>query len=331
MLRRQLLKVAAAPLALACLPAAVQAQSTWPKGKPINYMVPFATGGTTDTLGRLIAQKLGPALGATVIIENKGGAGGSVGSELAARAQPDGYTILGGTISSHAINVSLYPKLGYDPVKSFTPITLIGTNPLVLVVAADSPYKTLKDVLEASKKKQGGLSSASAGTGTSQHLALEMLGWKSGVKFTHVPYKGSGPAIQDVMGGQVDMMFDTTVVAAPHIQSGKLRALAVTSKQRLDAFKDVPTVAESGINGLTDFEVTSWQAIFAPAGTPDAIVQRLHQEIAKIIATPDMQARLKAMGMEPSAMSTAQVADFQKAGVAKWATVIKAANVKVDG
>ena len=326
MQRRSLLGLAAVA---AVFP--VWAQGTWPKGKPINYMVPFATGGTTDTLGRLIAQKLGPALGATVIIENKGGAGGSVGSELAARAQPDGYTILGGTISSHAINASLYPKLGYDPVKSFTPITLIGTNPLVLVVAADSPYKTLKDVLEASKKKQGGLSSASAGTGTSQHLALEMLGWKSGVKFTHVPYKGSGPAIQDVMGGQVDMMFDTTVVAAPHIQSGKLRALAVTSKQRLDAFKDVPTVAESGINGLTDFEVTSWQAVFAPAGTPDAIVQRLHQEIAKIMATPDMQARLKAMGMEPSAMSTAQVADFQKAEVAKWAPVIKAANVKVDG
>jgi tripartite-type tricarboxylate transporter receptor subunit TctC len=175
------------------------------------------------------------------------------------------------------------------------------------------------------------LSSASAGTGTSQHLALEMLAWKSGVKFTHVPYKGSGPAIQDVMGGQVDMMFDTTVVAAPHIQSGKLRALAVTSKQRLDAFKDVPTVAESGLNGLGDFEVTSWQAIFAPHGTPEPIVQRLHQEIAKILATSDMQARLKSMGMEPSTFTPIQVAAFQKAEVAKWATVIKEANVKVEG
>ena len=331
MQRRHLLKAAAAPLALACLPAAVRAQNNWPKGKAITYMVPFATGGTTDTLGRLIAQQLGPALGTTVVVENKGGAGGSVGSELAARAQPDGFTILGGTISSHAINISLYPKLGYDPVKSFTPISLIGTNPLVLVVAANSPYKSLQDVLDASKKKQGGLSSASAGTGTSQHLALEMLAWKSGIKFTHVPYKGSGPAIQDVMGGQVDMMFDTTVVAAPHIQSGKLRALAVTSKQRLDSLKDVPTVAESGIQGLTDFEVTSWQSVFAPAGTPDAIVQRLHQEVAKILATPDMQQRMKSMGMEPSTMSTTQVAEFQKAEVAKWAVVIKEANVKVDG
>ena len=330
MQRRQLLKAAAAPLVLAGLPAAVQAQGNWPAAKNITYMVPFATGGTTDTLGRLIAQQLGPALGTTVIVENRGGAGGSVGSELAARAQPDGYTLLGGTISSHAINISLYPKLGYDPVKSFTPITLIGTNPLVLVVAANSPYKSLQDVLEAAKKRQGGLSSASAGAGTSQHLALEMLGWKSGVKFTHVPYKGSGPAIQDVMGGQVDMMFDTTVVAAPHIQSGKLRALAVTSKQRLEALKDVPTVAESGVSSLANFEVTSWQALFAPSGTPDAIVQKLHQEVAKIIATPDMKARLKTMGMEPSTLSPAQIAEFQKTEVAKWAAVIKEAKVKVD-
>ncbi|MDH1704276.1 Bug family tripartite tricarboxylate transporter substrate binding protein [Comamonas terrigena] len=330
MQRRQLLKAAAAPLVLAGLPAVVKAQGNWPAAKNITYMVPFATGGTTDTLGRLIAQQLGPALGTTVIVENRGGAGGSVGSELAARAQPDGYTLLGGTISSHAINISLYPKLGYDPVKSFTPITLIGTNPLVLVVAANSPYKSLQDVLEAAKKRQGGLSSASAGAGTSQHLALEMLGWKSGVKFTHVPYKGSGPAIQDVMGGQVDMMFDTTVVAAPHIQSGKLRALAVTSKQRLEALKDVPTVAESGVSSLANFEVTSWQALFAPSGTPDAIVQKLHQEVAKIIATPDMKARLKTMGMEPSTLSPAQIAEFQKTEVAKWAAVIKEAKVKVD-
>lgn len=334
MQRRQILKAAALPLVLAGIPAAVSAQSAqsnWPKGKAITYMVPFATGGTTDTLGRLIGQQLGTALGTTVIVENRGGAGGSVGSELAARAQADGYTLLGGTISSHAINISLYPKLGYDPIKSFTPITLIGTNPLVLVVAANSPYKTFQDVLDASKKKPGGLSAASAGAGTSQHLALEMLGWKSGVPFTHVPYKGSGPAIQDVMGGQVDMMFDTTVVAGPHIQSGKLRALAVTSKQRLEAFKAVPTVAESGVQGLTDFEVTSWQAIFAPHGTPDAIVERLHQEIAKIMASADMQARLQTMGMEPSTLTPAEVAAFQTAEVSKWATVIKAANVKVDG
>ena len=331
--RRTLIQSAAAAsataaLGLAGLPAA--AQGTWPTGKTITYMVPFAAGGTTDTLARLISQQLGTALGTTVVVENKGGAAGSIGSEAAARAAPDGYTLLGGTVSSHAINVSLYPKLGYDPLKSFSPVTLIGTNPVVLVVAASSPYKTLQDVLAAAKGKQGGLSSASAGTGSSQHLAVELLAYKSGVKFTHVPYKGSGPAIQDVIGGQVDMMFDTTVVAAPHIQSGKLRAIAVTSPQRLASMPDVPTVAESGVPELKDFQVQSWQAIFVPAGTPTPVVTRLHDEIRKILAQPDMQMRLKGFGMEPADLTVAQIAAFQKAEVEKWAQVIKAANIKVD-
>lgn len=328
MQRRTLIQAAAASLTAGALPAF--AQGAWPTGKAITYLVPFPAGGTTDTLGRLISQKLGTALGTSVVIDNRGGAGGSVGSEVASRAAPDGYTMLGGTISSHAINVSLYPKIGYDPIKSFAPVTLIGTNPVVLVVNAASPYKTLKDVLEASKAKPGGLSSASAGTGTSQHLSLELLAYKSGVKFTHVPYKGSGPAIQDVIGGQVDMMFDTTVVAAPHIQSGKLRAIAVTSAKRLASMPDVPTVAESGIKGLGDFEVVSWQAIFVPAGTPAPIVERLHTEIRTILAQPDMQEKMKGFGMEPADMTTAQIAAFQKAEVDKWAQVIKAANIKVD-
>jgi len=331
MQRRHLIHTAA--LAAACsalvgLPAA--AQGTWPTGKAISYVVPFAAGGTTDTLARLIGQQLGTALGTTVVVENKGGAAGSIGSEAAARSAPDGYTVLGGTVSSHAINISLYPKLGYDPIKSFSPVTLIGTNPVVLVVAANSPYKTLKDVLAGAKGKQGGLSSASAGTGSSQHLAVELLAYKSGVKFTHIPYKGSGPAIQDVISGQVDMMFDTTVVAAPHIQSGKLRAIAVTSPQRLASMPDVPTVAESGVAELKDFQVQSWQAIFVPTGTPTPIVTRLHDEIRKILAQPDMQTRLKGFGMEPADMSVAQIAAFQKAEVEKWAQVIKAANIKVD-
>ena len=332
MQRRTLIHTAALAAAafstLVSLPAT--AQGTWPTGKPITYMVPFAAGGTTDTLARLIGQQLGTALGTTVVVENKGGAAGSIGSEAAARSAPDGYTLLGGTVSSHAINVSLYPKLGYDPIKSFSPVTLIGTNPVVLVVAANSPYKTLKDVLAGAKGKQGGLSSASAGTGSSQHLAVELLAYKSGVKFTHIPYKGSGPAIQDVISGQVDMMFDTTVVAAPHIQSGKLRAIAVTSPKRLASMPDVPTVAESGVNGLADFQVQSWQAIFVPASTPAPIVSRLHDEIRKILAQPDMQTRLKGFGMEPADLNTTQIAAFQKAEVEKWAQVIKAANIKVD-
>jgi tripartite-type tricarboxylate transporter receptor subunit TctC len=314
--------------ALGWLTGAVRAQGQWPT-KPITYIVPFPAGGTTDVLGRLIGQKLGSALGQTIVIDNRGGAGGSLGSEIAARAAPDGYTLLGGTISSHAINVSLYPKLGYDPIKSFTPITLIGTNPVVLVVNQASPYKTLADVVAAAKANKP-LNSASAGSGTSQHLALELLKSKAGIAITHIPYKGSGPAIQDVIGGQVDMMFDTTVVAGPHIESGKLRALAVTSAKRIASMPNVPTVAESGIPGLADYEVISWQAIFAPAGTPRPIVDRLHTEIAKILKEPEMQERIAKLGMQGADMSTDQVAAFQKAEVAKWAAVIKAANIKLE-
>ena len=320
--RRAWLAGAGVLLAACALPG--HAQDKWPS-KPITYIVPFPPGGTTDVLARLIAQKLGAALGQTVVVDNKGGAGGALGSELAARAAPDGYTLLGGTISSHAINVSLYPKLGYDPVKSFAPIALIGTNPTVLVVNQASPYKTLADVIAAAKAKKP-LSSASAGNGTSQHLALELLKLRAGIDITHVPYKGSGPAIQDVMAGQVDMMFDTTVVAGPHIESGKLRALAVTSAKRAPSLPNVPTVAET----VPGYEVISWQAIYAPAGTPPAIVQRLHDEIVKIIRLPEMQERLTKLGMEPSAMTAAQLGEFQKAEIVKWAQVVKAANVKAE-
>ena len=305
------------------------AQGGWPTGKPITYLVPFPPGGNTDTLARVIAQPLSKALGTPVVIENKGGAGGSVGSALAARAPADGYTILGGTISSHAINVSLYSKLDYDPVKSFTPVAMLGSGPLVLVVPAASPYKTLADVLAASKAKAaaGGLCSASPGSGTSNHMALELLAYQTGVKFTHVPYKGSGPAVQDVIGGQVDMMFDTALVVGPHIQSGKLRPIAVTSSKRLESLPDVPTIAEAGEKG---FDMGSWQAVFAPAGTPKPIVDRLHAEIMKIVAMPEVQARLKAFGMMPSNMTPTELADYQKSEVAKWAKVIKAAGIKAE-
>lgn len=328
MKRRTLLGTAAAAAitsALVAAPAA-WAQDAWPS-KPITYIVPFPTGGTTDILARLIAQKLGPALNTTFVIDNKGGAGGSIGSELASRAAPDGYTIVGGTISSHAINVSLYPKLGYDPVKSFQPVVLIGSNPVVLVVGEKSPYKSLADVLAAAKATPKTVSSASAGAGTSQHMTLELLGFRTGTQFNHIPYRGSGPAIADVIGGQVDMMFDTTVVAGPHIASGKVRALAVSSAKRLDAMPNIPTVAESGV---PNFEVVSWQGIFVPAGVPKPIVDRLHTEIMKILQTPEMQDRLKTLGMQPSSMTPDQVAAFQKAEVEKWAQVIKSAGIKLE-
>ena len=324
MKRRSLIHSAVAVAAVSALGLPVLAQDKWPS-KPITFIVPFPAGGTTDVLARLIGQKLGAVLGTTIVVDNRGGAGGSVGSEMASRAAPDGYTLVGGTVSSHAINVSLYPKLGYDPVKSFTPIALIGTNPTVLVVNQASPYKTLADVIAAGKAKKP-LTSASAGSGTSQHLSLELLKSKAGIDITHIPYKGSGPAIQDVMAGQVDMMFDTTVVAGPHIDSGKLRALAVTSAKRQPNMPNVPTVAET----VPGYEVISWQAIFAPTGTPQPIVDRLHSEVAKILAEPEVRERLAKLGMQGADMTTAQVSEFQKAEVAKWAQVIKAANIKLE-
>jgi tripartite-type tricarboxylate transporter receptor subunit TctC len=322
--RRALAAVVAGALAAASGPLC--GQDKWPT-KPITYVVPFPTGGTTDILARLIGQRLGATLGTSVVIENKPGAGGNIGSEYAARAAPDGYTILGGTISSHAINVSLYAKLGYDPVKSFVPITLIGSNPNVLVVSAASPYKSVADIVAAARAMPGAIAFASAGNGTSQHLSGELFKSLAKIDLVHVPYKGSGPAIQDVMGGQVPMMFDTSVVAGPLVQSGKLRALAVTSARRAPAFPDVPTVAEAGVAG---YELVSWQAIFAPAGTPQPVVDRLYAEIAKIIKSPEMQERLANLGMEASGMAPADLAAFQKAEIDKCAKVVKAANVKID-
>ena len=302
------------------------AQDKWPS-KPITYVVPFPAGGTTDILARLISQKLGPALGTTVIVENRAGAGGNIGSDFVAKAPPDGYTILGGTISSHAINVSLYPKLPYDPVKSFAPVALIGTNANVLVVGASSPYKTVQELTAAAKAKPGSVSFASAGNGTSQHLSGELYKGIAGLDMVHVPYKGSAPAMQDVIGGQVPMMFDTSVVAGPFIESGKVRALAVTSAKRTPQLPNVPTMAESGIAG---YDLQSWQAIFAPAGTPAPILQRLQTEVAKIIKSPEIQERLGKLGMEPSALSAEQFAAFQASEIAKWAKVIKAGNIKID-
>jgi tripartite-type tricarboxylate transporter receptor subunit TctC len=318
--------LALAALVLAIASGQVVAQDKWPS-KPITYVVPFPAGGTTDTLARIIGQKLSVALGQPVVVDNKPGAGGNIGSGAVARAAPDGYTILGGTISSHAINVSLYPKLPYDPAKSFVPITLIGTNPLVLIVPPNSSAKSVKDLIAQAKAKPGSVTFASAGSGTSQHLAVEMFKSLAGVDVVHVPYKGSGPAIQDVMGGQVDAMFDTTVVAAPQIKGGKVRALGVTSAKRVKGWDTIPTIAESGVPG---YEIVSWQGIFAPAGTPPEIVKRLNTEIVKILNMPDVRERMEALGVDPVANTPEEFAAFQKAEIAKWAKVIKEGNVKVE-
>lgn len=319
----RIMVAAIAALAVAAPPAL--AQDKWPS-KAITYVVPFAAGGSTDILARLIGQKLSVALGQPVVIENKPGAGGNIGSDFVAKSAPDGYTILGGTVSSHAINTSLYPKMPYDPVKNFVPITLIGTNPLVLIVPPTSKVTTVKELVAQAKAKPG-MSIASAGNGTSQHLAGEMLKSAAGIDLVHVPYKGSGPGIQDLMGGQVDSMFDTTVVAAPLIRGGKVRALAVTSAKRVKGLDDVPTMIEAGLPG---YEVTSWQGVFVPAGTPPAIVARLNTEIVKILNMPDLREKMDQLGIDPVANSSAEFAAFQKAEIAKWAKVVKDGNVKIE-
>ena len=313
-------------VAAGCIALPAGAQEGWPS-RPINYIVPFAPGGTTDVLGRLIAQRLSAVLKTPIVVENKPGAGGNVGSDVAAKAAPDGYTFVGGTISSHAINVSLYPKMPYDPVKSFAPVALIGTLPNVLVVNNDSPFRTVQDLITAAKAKPNSLLFGSSGSGTSQHLAGELFKTMAGVEMVHVPYKGGGPAIQDLLGGQITMLFENAVAARPLVEAGRLRALAVTSLERASGMTDVPTISESGLKG---YEIVSWQAIFAPAGTPQPAVDRIANEVAKMIRDPEFNAKLVSLGVEPSGAGPTELAAFQQAEVAKWARLIKAANVRLE-
>ncbi|MBC5783841.1 tripartite tricarboxylate transporter substrate binding protein [Ramlibacter sp. USB13] len=305
---------------------AVHAQAQWP-AKPITYIVPFGAGGTTDVLARLVTQKAGPALGTSFVIENKPGAGGGMGSDFTAKAAPDGYTIQGGTISSHAINVSLYPKLPYDPVKNFTPITMIGSMPNILVVRADSPYRSVQDVIAAAKAKPGTINFASSGNGTSQHLSGVFFEQLTGGKMVHVPYKSSAESLTALMSGQgADIIFENLAPALPHIQAGKLRALGVTSAKRSSSLPEVPAIAEV----LPGFDIVSWQAIFAPAGVPKPVVDKLAGEMIKAVNDPEIKAKLVAQGIEPGGMSPAELAAFQKSEVEKWARVIKAGNIRME-
>jgi len=321
--RRALLATAAAYLALV---GTVHAQDAWPS-RPIKLVVPFAAGGTSDVLARTLAEKLQGALKQTVIVDNKAGAGGVIGADSVAKAPADGYTILLGTIASHAINPALQPKMPYDALKDFAPVDLLGSISNVLLVGATQPYKTVKDLTAAAKAKPGSVAFASAGQGSSQHMSGELFKLLAGAELTHIPYKGSAPAIQDVIGGQVPMSFETVTVALPHIQSGKVRALAVTSAKRSPALPDTPTLQEAGIAG---FDVASWQAIYAPAGTPPAIVQRLNAEIEKIVAMPDVKAKFETLGLQHSPNTPAEFAAFNKAEVAKWTKVVKDGNVKPE-
>jgi len=324
--RTFLVRATVAAAAVFALVAPAAAQDAWPS-KPIKIVVPFAAGGTSDILARHIGAQLQTALKQTVIVDNKAGAGGVIGADSVAKSPADGYTLLLGTIATHAINPALSPKIPYNASKDFAPVILLGSISNVLLVAPGETAKTAKELVGKMKAKPGAYAFASAGQGTSQHMSGEMLKVLAGVDILHVPYKGSGPAIQDVIAGQVPMSFETITVALPHIQGGKVRALAVTSAKRAAALPDVPTLQEAGVAG---FDVASWQGLFAPANTPKAIVDRLNTELEKIIAQPDTQAKMAGLGLDHTPNTPKQFADFEAAEQAKWVKVAKQGNVKLD-
>ena len=315
--------LAFAALASIAMPAQAQTYPT----KPIRLVVPFPAGGTTDILARAVAQKLSETLGQQVIVDNRPGAGGNIGSELVARSAPDGYTLLMGTVGTHAINVSLYPKLPYDPVKDFTPIVLMAGVPNVLVVNPSLPARSVSELIAYAKANPGKLNFASSGSGTSIHLSGELFKVLTGVQMTHVPYKGSAPALTDLVGGQVQLMFDNLPSSLAFIKAGKLRALAVTSKTRAAALPDVPTMVEAGV---PDFEASSWFGILAPAGTPRDIVVRINAEVAKWLATPDAREKLAGQGAIAAGGAPEDFARHIASETAKWARVVKASGAKVE-
>ena len=323
LMRRRPALLFALPL-LATLPPAMAQE--WPAAKPITIVVPFAAGGTSDILARAIGEKLGTALKQTVIVDNKAGAGGTIGAGAVSKSPPDGYTLLLGTVASHAINPALLAKVPYDPLKSFAPVNLLGSISNVLIVHPGTPAKNVKELIAQIKAKPG-MPFGSAGQGTSQHMSGEMFKQLAKVDISHVPYKGSAPAIQDLIGGQIPMSFETSTVALPHIQGGKVRALAVTSARRTKVLPDVPTMQEAGVPG---FDVASWQALYAPAATPPAIVKRLNEEIEKIVEQPDMKARMEALGLEHTPNTPQQFADFGAKELAKWKKVVKDGNIKPE-
>ena len=294
--------------------------------KPIKIVVTFTTGGAPDILARLIGERLTAAWGQPVIVDNKPGAGGNLGADFVAKAPPDGYTIVVGTVGTHSINGALYSKMPYDMVKDFTPITLLATTPNMLVINNDVPAKNLKDFI-ALGKKEGKMTFASSGAGTSIHVSGELFKTMTGIDMVHIPYKGRATAIPDLLGGRVTMMFDNMPSSLALVREGKLRALGVTSSMRSPAAPDIPTIAESGLPG---FDAVSWFALFAPANTPKPIIDKLQTEVRKILKTPDISKRLADNGLDPVGGTPDELAAYQKSEISKWAKVVKDSGAKVD-
>ena len=295
--------------------------------RPVRLVVPFPPGGPTDIVARPVAQSLSKNLGQQVIVDNRGGAGGNIGADAVVKSAADGYTLLMGTVGTHAINASLYKKLTFDPVKDFAPVSLVAQAAVVLVVHPSLPAKTLNEFIALAKSKRGEITFGSAGAGSPGHLTGELFKDMARVDLMHVPYQGSAPAISDLLGGQIQAMFDPIQATLSHVKAGKLRMLGVSSSKRSSALPDVPTIAEAGVPG---FETTAWWAVFAPAATPTEIITRLNTEIVKVMRSPDLNERLRQLDIEAIGSTPDQLAAFMKTEMAKWARAVKFSGATVE-
>jgi tripartite-type tricarboxylate transporter receptor subunit TctC len=313
-------------LALAA-PLGMQAHAQGYPERAVRIVVPFAPGGSTDIVGRIASQKLGERLKQSVVIDNRGGGGGNIGSDLVAKAPPDGYTLLVGTVGSLTINPSLYRKMPYDPLRDLTPIAYFGSTPNILVVHPSLPARTVSELIALARARPGQLNYASAGTGGSVHLAAELFRSLAKIDMVHVPYKGSGPALIDLIAGQTQLMFSTMPPALPHVKSGRLRALGMTGTKRSPLVPDLPTIAESGLPG---YEITQWWGLLGPAGLPPAVVTRLNNEMNAILKEPEVRQRFASEGAETAPNTPDWFAAYMKAEVAKWAKVVRASGATAD-
>ncbi|SFC03570.1 Tripartite-type tricarboxylate transporter, receptor component TctC [Polaromonas sp. OV174] len=309
---------------LASVPAA--AQAAYPS-KPITMIVPFSAGGTTDILARIVGQALTTELGQSVIIDNRAGAGGNIGGQAAARAPADGYTLFMGTVGTHAINAALYKKMPFDPIKDFAPLTRVANVPNLLVANPKQPFKNVKELIAYAKSHPGQLNFGSSGNGSSIHLSGELFKSMAKVDMVHVPYKGSAPAVTDLLGNQISVMFDNMPSAIQHVRSGKLRAIAVTTAKRSPELPDVPTIAEAGVPG---YEATSWFGLFAPAATPPAVVSQLNAAIVKVLANPEVKKKINEQGAEVYSETPAQFAAFIQKESVKWSKVVRDSGASTD-
>lgn len=295
--------------------------------KPIRLLVPYAAGGATDIMARVVAQKLSENLGQQMVVENRPGAGGNIAADAVAKAAPDGYTLFFGSTGPLVINPSLYAKLSFEPVKDFAPIGLVGDMPLFLVVPVSQPVHSIKDLIALAKAKPGQLNYASSGVGGTTHLAMELFKTTAGVDILHIPYKGTAAGVADMLAGNIQVMFDVMATSGPHVKTGKLRFIGVTTTKRSAFAPDVPTIADAGFPG---FEATFWTGFLAPAGTPREIINKLSAELAKVIALPELRERFATLGMEPRTSNPEQFAAFIRSETVKWAKVVRDSGAKAD-